>query len=95
MKKFLILILGLFTPFANSDVVKLDVDIDRNQNMEYQIVCITNNSSQREGYQYLVAQRLIKGVGSRVFINLELPPVIVQMYEKSENGETIPISCKR
>ena len=75
MKKFLILILCLFTPFANSDVVNnLSRDIDRNQSMEYQIVCITNNSSQREGYQYLVAQRLIKGVGSRVFINPDLPP---------------------
>ena len=69
MKKFLILILCLFTPFANSDVVNnLSRDIDRNQSMEYQIVCITNNSSQREGYQYLVAQRLINDEHVRAYL---------------------------
>ena len=93
MKKLLILISGLFIPFANSDVV----EIDKTQLIEYKIVCIPNNSSQREGYQYLVAQRLKSwaGSGSKMFLVVDLPPVIVQMYEKSENGETIPISCKR
>ena len=94
MKKLLIFIPCLFIPFANSGVVTLHVDSDRAQKIEYKIVCVTNSSSQREGYQYLVAQRLSPGVGNRVFIDINLPPVIVQMYEKSENGESVPISCQ-
>ena len=86
MKKMLLL---LFVPLSNAYVV--DVTFYRDNNNLYKQVCVAENAVVKEGYLYLITHRLMAGSNR---VNLDLQPVVVQMYEKNENGGTSPISCK-